>query len=110
MQELCAATIVLLGVASALAQDTRTVTEPHFPKACATLTAQLGAVDGGKTIAEADESKADTARIQKAIDGCAAGQAVEKGEILAVIEAALNPLGSSLAVNDPTSMLSDSPP
>ena len=67
---------LLIG-AAAFAQDTRTVTEPRIPPACAALPAQLRAVDGGKTIAAADESKADTGRIQQAIDHCAAGQAVE---------------------------------
>jgi polygalacturonase len=63
--------------ALASAQDTRNVTEPKFPASCALLTAQLATVDGGRSIAEADESKLDTARIQKAIDGCGRGQAVE---------------------------------
>ena len=61
---------------AARAQDTRNVTEPVIPQSCAVLTAALTAVDGNETIAEADESKLDTARIQKALDGCANGQAV----------------------------------
>jgi polygalacturonase len=69
--------VVSTVVSAAFAQDTRTVTEPRFPKTCATLAAQLQAVDGGKTIAETDESKLDTVRIQQAIDSCPAGQAVE---------------------------------
>ena len=63
--------------AAAFAQDTRHVTEPVFPKSCAALTANLSAIDGGKTIAEADESRLDTERIQKAMDACPKGQAVE---------------------------------
>src|SRR5437879_2135081 len=59
------------------AQDTRQVVEPAFPASCAVLTSRLTAVDGNKTIAAADEGKLDTARIQKALDGCAKGQAVE---------------------------------
>jgi polygalacturonase len=51
-----------------LAQDTRHVTEPKIPAACATLTAQLTGL--------ASEDKLDTARIQKAMDGCPKGQAV----------------------------------
>lgn len=51
------------------AQDTRTVTEPVIPRSCTVLTAQLKAAG--------DETRTDTARIQSAIDGCAAGQAVE---------------------------------
>ena len=56
------------------AQDTRTVVEPVFPQPCATLEAQLQSI--GRTLAPADEQKLDTARIQNAIDGCAAGRAV----------------------------------
>ncbi len=58
---------IILAVAAALsvanAQDLRTVTEPVIPPACATLTA-------------ASEKTRDTARIQAAIDACAAGHAV----------------------------------
>jgi polygalacturonase len=63
--------------AMASAQDTRHVIEPAFPKSCAVVNAQVASVDGGKTVGEADEAKLDTARIQKAIDSCAKGQAVE---------------------------------
>jgi polygalacturonase len=61
--------------ASALcAQDQRTVAEPHIPAACATLPAAL--TTSGRSLAAEDEKKLDTARIQKAIDGCAQGKAV----------------------------------
>ena len=53
-------------------QDTRNVTEPKIPPVCKTLTAQLGA-----PLAEADETKLDTERIQQAIDSCRPGTAVE---------------------------------
>ena len=66
-----------LCVAASRAQDTRHVTEPVMPPSCAVLTANLTAVDGNKTLAPADESKPDTRRIQKALDICAKGQAVE---------------------------------
>jgi polygalacturonase len=69
--------IVAAFAAIASAQDTRHVTEPKFPASCAIVKAELAAIDGGKTIADADEAKLDTARIQKAIDGCGKGQAVE---------------------------------
>jgi polygalacturonase len=67
----------LILAASAFAQDTRHVTEPVVPRTCASITANLTAVDGNKTLAAADETKLDTLRIQKAIDNCANGQAVE---------------------------------
>jgi polygalacturonase len=56
------------------AQDTRQVTEPRIPPACATLEAALSAPHG--ELSEADEGRLDTERIQKAIDGCEAGKAV----------------------------------
>jgi polygalacturonase len=58
----------------AVAQDTRTVVEPKIPAFCARLDAQLVSVNG--RLAAADESKLDTERIQKAIDGCGKGQGV----------------------------------
>ena len=57
------------------AQDTRTVVEPKFPAPCATLAAELSPV-ADTTLADADEGKLDTRRIQQAIDGCAGGRAV----------------------------------
>jgi len=56
------------------AQDTRTVAEPVVPAVCATLDAQLQ--PSGHTLAEADESRLDTARIQSALDKCGSGHAV----------------------------------
>ena len=71
-----AATLLLIGTAAtASAQDTRTVVEPHRPAACITLDAQLAPL-ADTTLSDADESKPDTRRIQSAIDGCAAGRAV----------------------------------
>lgn len=49
-------------------QDTRRVSEPVFPMACAVLQAQLSTVD---------EAQPDTRRIQQALDTCAPGGAVE---------------------------------
>jgi polygalacturonase len=71
--------LALLGVFSLMtpnlvAQDTRTVTEPHLPPACVTLKANL--VAPGGVLAAEDETRLDTARIQSAIDGCAAGKGV----------------------------------
>src|SRR5207244_2883246 len=65
-------TILLLAPLALFAQDTRNVSEPVIPAACSTLTAALST-----NLSEADESKTDTARIQKALDGCAKGKAVE---------------------------------
>lgn len=62
-------------VASLYAQDTRNVVEPKFPPPCEVLTAQLAAPGGA--LSDADERRPDTARLQKAIDSCAPGKAVE---------------------------------
>ncbi|HWB85385.1 MAG TPA: glycosyl hydrolase family 28 protein [Bryobacteraceae bacterium] len=68
--------LCVLAFASALfAQDQRHVTEPVIPPVCVKLSAELTAQ--GASLAAADESKLDTARIQHAIDTCAAGHAVE---------------------------------
>lgn len=57
-----------------IAQDTRNVTEPVVPPVCATLNAKLQTI--GKSLAEADETRLDTTRIQKAIDHCGKGLGV----------------------------------
>jgi len=61
------------------AQDTRHVIEPKIPPSCTVLTARLASVQAsfGATLAEADERKPDTVRIQRAMDHCKPGQAVE---------------------------------
>jgi polygalacturonase len=59
---------------AAWSQDTRKVTEPTLPPVCTMLKAALVAADG---IAIADEHKLDTARLQKGIDSCGPGTAVE---------------------------------
>lgn len=69
-----AAAVVALSAAHGRAQDTRNVTEPTIPPVCATLRAELSAPHG---IEAADETKLDTARLQKAIDDCGEGKAVE---------------------------------
>jgi len=63
-----------LGAMRLAAQDARQVTEPKIPAACVVLDAQIAAPGG--VVAESDERKLDTARIQKAMDGCAKGHAV----------------------------------
>jgi polygalacturonase len=57
------------------AQDTRTVTEPTIPPTCIVLTARLASHNS--PLADADDSRPDTVRIQQAMDRCAPGQAVE---------------------------------
>jgi polygalacturonase len=70
---LIAAAVIVAATASA--QDARTVVEPKRPAACSVLTAELSAV-ADTTLAESDESKLDTPRIQSAIEGCGPGRAV----------------------------------
>lgn len=60
---------------TAYAQDTRQVTEPVIPPTCIKLPAQLLAVNNN--LREEDESRLDTDRIQKAIESCKPGTAVE---------------------------------
>jgi len=74
--KLAIAAISLIAL-SAAAQDTRTVTEPVIPSACVVLKAQLVQAGGINGIAFVDESKPDTTRLQKALDSCAKGKAVE---------------------------------
>jgi len=68
-------TILVLSAAPLPAQDTRNVVEPHIPPSCAVLDAHLSAPHG--RLSPSDEQKLDTARIQSALDTCAAGHAVE---------------------------------
>ncbi|HEY3738237.1 MAG TPA: glycosyl hydrolase family 28 protein [Bryobacteraceae bacterium] len=63
--------IVLASIPVAIAQDTRSVSEPHIPPPCAVAQAMLTG-----PIAAADESKLDTDRLQHAIDGCTPGKSV----------------------------------
>lgn len=57
------------------AQDRRTVTEPHIPATCKQVPASL--TSRANDLADTDEDKLDTARLQAALDHCPAGQAVE---------------------------------
>ncbi|WP_255462319.1 glycosyl hydrolase family 28 protein [Granulicella sp. WH15] len=66
---------MVAGAGFAVAQDTRQVAEPKIPASCVQLSASLRTA-GGK-IAEADERRLDTDRIQKALDACKPGMAVE---------------------------------
>jgi len=72
---------VLFGGLALRAQDSRTVTEPRIPEACATLDAAIAAPRG--VIAEQDEKALDTERIERAMADCKQGEAVvlrAKGE------------------------------
>jgi polygalacturonase len=71
--------VALLAGASAVAQDTRTVTEPKIPPVCTKLEARLGGRDGRLMTGDGKdaEDKLDTERIQKALDTCGSGKAVE---------------------------------
>src|SRR5260370_3872274 len=69
------ALLLSMYAANVIAQDTRQVTEPKIPVSCTQLPAQLRAM--GDKLAEADEGKLDTARIQSALDKCKPGMAVE---------------------------------
>ena len=66
---------VVLTTLSGLAQDTRTVTEPVLPPACTKLLAEKSG--DAERLAEVFEKTTDTARIQKALDACKPGMAVE---------------------------------
>ena len=59
---------------TASAQDRRTVIEPVIPEVCQTLTANLTAKNG--SLSDADETKVNTAQIQKGLDGCGQGKAL----------------------------------
>ena len=69
------AALVALSIRACVAQDRRMVVGPTIPPMCVTLHASL-ALHGGELNAE-DEGKVDTARLQKALDGCGGGKAVE---------------------------------
>jgi beta-xylosidase len=89
------------------AQDTRMVAEPVRPAACVTLDAQL-AVVGDTTLAVTDEARLDTPRIQQAINGCAAGQAVvlrAQGAKRAFVSGALQLKAGVTLVVDTTAIL-----
>jgi len=66
--------LAILSAAVLTAQDMRNVAEPVIPPSCAVLDAQLSV--SGHSLAAADESKLDTARIQQALDACGKGKSV----------------------------------
>jgi polygalacturonase len=71
-------TVLAILVASSIAacaQDIRQISEPHIPVSCVVLDARLHTTNN--SLAETDESRLDTNRIQKALDTCSADKAVE---------------------------------
>jgi polygalacturonase len=74
-QPLLSVAIWALLASGVRAQDSRNVVEPKFPATCATISAQLNIV-ADTTLADADERRVDTKRIQDAIDHCSSGKAV----------------------------------
>src|SRR5580704_6909259 len=69
--------VMLSGLlATTHAQDTRAVTEPHYPHACKILYAELDAPNGVLPEEPIEHHYRDNARIEKAMAACPAGQAV----------------------------------
>ncbi len=66
--------VLLSNSAAPRSQDTRKVSEPQIPAACATLDADVAAKHG--VIPPRDESKLSTDRIQHALDICQSSKAV----------------------------------
>ena len=64
-----------LGAQTLRAQDTRTVTEPTIPASCVVLHAEK--LGHAEILPPYYEATTDTARIQKALDACKPGEAVE---------------------------------
>jgi polygalacturonase len=70
------AVIAVGGTGAALAQDTRTVTQPSIPTTdCAHLTGEITAT--ADDLNSAANAHFDTSRIQSALSSCASGQAVQ---------------------------------
>lgn len=67
--------ILALTAGPIFAQDTRTVTEPQIPPTCSVL--QAGKIGESGILSPEYEKTTDTARIQKALDECTPGYAVE---------------------------------
>ena len=66
---------MMLSPIRAGAQDRRQVSEPSMPARCAALAADK-TVGSDRQMAAADEARADTSRIQAALDRCPAGTMV----------------------------------
>ncbi len=68
--------LLLLLTATACAQDTRNVTEPHYPQICKILYANLTPHDGRLPDEPIERHYRDNDRIVKAMENCPAGQSV----------------------------------
>ena len=89
------ALVTILVASAANAQDTRKISEPVFPPSCTMIPAPLLAGPWGKLKSQDDRdalSAAETATIQSALNGCAAGQAVE-------LSLAANGAGDAFLIN-----------
>jgi len=100
-----------LSAQMAFAQDTRTVTEPTIPPSCVVLAAEK--VGHAEILPPEYEKTTDTVRIQKALDECTRGHAVELA-LGAVTPAAGAPaptpnafLSGSLELRDGVTLLVD---
>jgi polygalacturonase len=73
----CAVVLIALALSAQTlrAQDTRTVTEPTIPPSCTVLTAEK--LGHAEILPPEYEATTDTARIQRALDACMPGHAVE---------------------------------
>ena len=67
---------VALGTFSLRAQDTRNVTEPHYPTPCRILYAQLAPHNGTLPEETIERHYRDNDRIERAMEACPAGQSV----------------------------------
>lgn len=73
-----AGAVLLVAISAvSVAQDRRVVVEPAIPSVCAVLDAMLS-MHGGILNAK-DETKLDTTRVERALDSCGTGKAVQLG-------------------------------
>jgi polygalacturonase len=90
------------------AQDTRTVERPTVPAACIVLPAALSVARGDSTLAESDESRLDTQRIQAALDRCARPNGAKRAVVLRARGAANAFLSGALGLRSNVTLVIDS--
>jgi polygalacturonase len=97
---------------AAFTQDRRSVVEPRTPPVCTVLRARLALQDG--RLSEIEESNLDTDRIQRAIDACSEGSAVElasDGHMSAFLSGPIRiAAGRTLFVDGETTLLASRDP